>query len=206
MCFADWWNGFAGRIWPMGCTLENPDIDYEEEWWQHTPLSESNTNAERLWFNSVDTDTIFWARIQLLDGQQEAPVNTVLQQHPPKLFNRNPAIYLTKVDKICVYVFGMFPGFLENLLESGNLFGSATAATKTALGIIQLWFNYFRDMLAHTLPGRLSKEMPRSWFIYSCLPFCVWGWSICHSFAALPKRHATWHTRVSQTTRRSEFP
>jgi len=37
----------------------------------------------------------------------------------------------------------MIPGFLENLLESGTLFCDATAATKTALGIIQLWFNYF---------------------------------------------------------------
>ena len=23
-------------------------IDYEEEWWQHTPLSKSNTRGERL--------------------------------------------------------------------------------------------------------------------------------------------------------------
>jgi len=68
MCFAAGWNGFAGRILPVGHSVENPDIDYEEEWWQHTPLSESNTNVERLWFNSVDTATVFWTRIQLLDG------------------------------------------------------------------------------------------------------------------------------------------
>jgi len=55
----------------------------------------------------------------------------------------------------------MLPGFLENLLKSGNLFRSATAGMKTALAIIQLWFNYFRGILACTLPGRLSKEMPR---------------------------------------------
>jgi len=41
-------------------SLEIPDINYEEEWWQHTPLLETNNNNERLWFNSVDTDTIFW--------------------------------------------------------------------------------------------------------------------------------------------------
>jgi len=51
------------------------------------------------------------------------------------------------------------PGFLENLLESGNWFCGATAATIAALGIIQLWFNYFRGILAYTLPWRLSKEM-----------------------------------------------
>jgi len=44
----------------------------------------------------------------------------------------------------------MLLGILENLLESGNLFGCATAATKTAAGIIQLWFNYFRGILAFT--------------------------------------------------------
>jgi len=51
----------------------------------------------------------------------------------------------------------MLPGFLENLLESGDLVCSATAATKTALGIIQLWFNYSRGILSYALPGRLSK-------------------------------------------------
>jgi len=54
----------------------------------------------------------------------------------------------------------MLLGFLENLLESGNLFCRATAATKTTLGIMQLWLNNF-PILACTLPGRLSKEMPR---------------------------------------------
>jgi len=55
----------------------------------------------------------------------------------------------------------MLPGFLENLLESGNLFCSAAATTKTVLGLIWLWFNYFRGILTYTLPGRLGKEMPR---------------------------------------------
>jgi len=102
MCFAAGWNDFAGWVWPASRSLENPDKDYEEEWWLHTSLSESNTDAERLWFNTVDTDTIFWERIQLLDCQQEAPINTVLPQHPPKLFTRNPAIYFPEVDKTCV--------------------------------------------------------------------------------------------------------
>ena len=62
---------------------------------------------------------------------------------PPKLFTRNPVIYFPEVDKTCVYVFGRLPGFIENLLENGNLFCSATGATKTALGVLQLCFNYF---------------------------------------------------------------
>jgi len=55
----------------------------------------------------------------------------------------------------------MLLGFLENLLESGNLFCSATAMTKIALGIILLWFNHFRGILTYPLPGSLSKEIPR---------------------------------------------
>jgi len=98
MRFAAGWKGFAGRILPAGCSVENFDINYEE-WWQHMSLLESNTNAERLWFNSEDT--IFWTGIQLLDGQQEAPVKSVLPQQP-KLFTRNPAIYFHEVDRTCV--------------------------------------------------------------------------------------------------------
>jgi len=52
-------------------------------------------------------------------------------------------MYFSEVDKTCVYVFGMLPGFLEDWLEIGNLLCSATAATKTALGVLQLCFNYF---------------------------------------------------------------
>ena len=98
------WNGFAGLIRPSDRSLENPDVNYEEEWWQHTPLSESNTNNERLWLNSVHTDTIFWAGIHAFDGPQKESVNTLLPQHPPKLFTRNPAIYFPAVDKTCACI------------------------------------------------------------------------------------------------------
>jgi len=81
----------------------------------------------------------------------------------------------------------MFLGFLENLLESGNLFCSATAMTKTALGTIQLWFNYFRGILVYTFPGRL---MCGSWFIHSCLHI-LYGAINLLIFRHLSKRHAT---------------
>ena len=95
MCFAAGWNSFAGGIWSVGRSVENPDIDYEEEWWQHTPLSESNTNAERLWFNSVDTDTIFWAGLQLHNGQKEALVDTY-SHNTPKAFHEEPGHILSR--------------------------------------------------------------------------------------------------------------
>ena len=36
MCLVAGWNGFVGRIWPTDNRVENPDIDYEEEWYDIT--------------------------------------------------------------------------------------------------------------------------------------------------------------------------
>jgi len=74
---------------------------------------------------------------------------------------RNPTLYFPEVDKTCAYVFGRLPGFLENLLETGNLVCDSMAATKTALSTIQFQFNYSRGILAYTFPGSLNKEMLR---------------------------------------------
>ena len=142
--------------------------------------------------------------MQLLDGQQEAPVNTVLLQHPQN-FSRGTRQYtfhtFTRSVKDVYTSLACFQDF-SKVCWSGNLFCSTTAATKTALGISQLWFSYFRGIMACTLPGRLSTKMRGSWFIHSSLFFCVWSWSICQSFSALPKRHTARHT----TIRRSKFP
>jgi len=66
-----------------------------------------------------------------------------------------------------------------NLLESEHLVCSATATTKTELGIIQLWFNYFAASFYRELGIRFFWEAKErcsgSWCIHSCLPFCVWG-------------------------------
>jgi len=44
-------------------------------------------------------------------------------------------------------------------------------------------FGSIRGMLAYTLSGRLQAKSCRgSWFIHSCLPFSVWGWSILPIF------------------------
>ena len=91
----------------------------------------------------------------------------------PQSFLRGtqPFIYFPQADKACVYVFSMLPGFLETLLESENLFCSATATTKTAPGIIQLG-SIILAASWHTLfLGGLAKGC--SWFIPSCLHFCV---------------------------------
>jgi len=106
MCFAARWNGFAGRIWPECHSLETPDIKCEEEWWQHTPLSESTPTV-----NGCDLTPSTWIETSEQD----------------------------------------FPRFLENLLESGIFFCCATAVTRSALCIIQLWLNYSRHLLTRHL-------------------------------------------------------
>jgi len=103
----------------LAVTVYPVHIDYEKELWQYTPLSESNKDNERLWFNSADKETNFWAEIQRLDGQQQAVVKTVLPKHSPKLFTRNLVAWFVEVDKRAC-VFGIFPRCLENFLERGN--------------------------------------------------------------------------------------
>jgi len=58
----------------------------------------------------------------------------------------------------CLYFFGMLAGFLENLLEWKFVLWCCGSNENR---IIQLWFNYFRGIMACTLSGRLNKEMPR---------------------------------------------
>jgi len=101
--------------------------------------------------------------VRLLDGQQEAPVNTVLPQHPQNFSGgtRQYTFHTFPRSTKHVYTSLAYSQDFTKIYWSGNLLCSATAATKTALGIIQLWFNYFCGIMACTLPGRPSKEMPR---------------------------------------------
>jgi len=147
-------------------------------------------------------DTIFWAGVQLFDGQQEAPDRTPAT--PPKLLTTNLVVYFPEVDETCKYVFGMLPGFLENLLESGNLFCSGTGAKKTALGIIQLWLNYFSLPFLNELGMHSSCEAEQSDApVVGALNALALVVYVDDQFAnpSVPfqKHHDTWHTRVSQT-------
>jgi len=64
---------------------------------------------------------------------------------------RNLVVCFLEVDKACADVFGILPRFLKNFLGSENLVCNATAGTKTTLGIIQVWFNYFTASLSRHL-------------------------------------------------------
>ena len=59
-----------------------------------------------------------------------------------------------------------------------NLVFSVAPGTKTALGILHLWFNYFGIFFQgtwYTLPGSGGERCRGC--IHSRLLFCVWGWS-----------------------------
>jgi len=145
--------------------------------------------------------------MHLLDCQQEAPVNTVLPQ-PPQSF-----LWGTRP-----YTFPMPTKHVYTLLECSQDFSKIWWRVK--IWSVILWPRRKPHWVSSTFGsiiilaaswhslflGDLTKRCRGSWFIHSSLPFCVWGWSICQSFGALAKCHATWHTRVSQTIRRSKFP
>jgi len=117
MCFAAGWNGLEGRIWPAGRSVENPDVLWRGVVTAHTTVRVQHqrwtvmSKLRRHGHNLLNRNTVIW---QPAIGTRQA-ANTVLLQHPPKLFTRNPAIYFTEVDetRVLANVFGMLPGFLE---------------------------------------------------------------------------------------------
>ena len=52
------------------------ELDYDEEWWQHTPLLQSTPTVNVSDLTPL-TRSKFWVGIQWLDVQQQAAVNTV---------------------------------------------------------------------------------------------------------------------------------
>jgi len=89
------------------------------------------------------------------------------------------------------------------MLQSENLVRSATTWMETAVGIMQVWFNYFAASvsrhLAYTFPGRLRRDMSRQ-LVHSLLsPLCIGIITpVCQSFGGSPEHQVTWHTQVSQ--------
>jgi len=158
-CNAASWNDFTGRIWPVSRCVKNSDID----WRVVTAYTIAGVQHQswkvviylrRHGHNFLSRNTVTW-RPARGTSQHRTP------QHPQNI-SRGTRQYtfhtfLRSTKHVYTYL-ACSQGFLK-ICWSGKLFCSATAATKTALGIIQLWFNYFRGIMASTLPGRLSKEM-----------------------------------------------
>jgi len=125
-----------------------------------THLSESSTHGERLWLTPS-------TRIQTSEQEyndlaaSNRRLSTLLPKHLLSFSRKTRSYALPRSTKHVFtvgYVFGMLPRFLENVMESGILFCCATAATKTALCITQLWFNYFAASFYKALGVHFSRE------------------------------------------------
>jgi len=109
--------------------------------------------------------------LQLLDGQQEVPVNTVLPQHPQRFFKRNPAIYFSQVDKTCVDVFGMVPGF-SKISWRVEICSVVLRPRRKQRWVSSCFGSVIFAAPWHTLfLGGWAMVCRGSWFIHSCLHF-----------------------------------
>jgi len=77
MCFGGGWNSFAGRIWPTGCNVENPEADYGDS----THHCRSPTPA----LNSCDLTP----SMRTKSSEQEYSYLTASKRHPSTLHSRN---------------------------------------------------------------------------------------------------------------------
>ena len=107
-----------------------------------TPLSESNTNGERSWLNFPDMDTNLWAEIQWLENQSQRP-STPTPATLPKAFHKEPGYMPSRGRQSLLRGLWDTPKVFQNFSGGWNVVCNATAVTKTALGIIQLWLKYF---------------------------------------------------------------
>jgi len=76
-------------------------------------------------------------------SNRRASTSYIISQQLPLLFARNSVVCFIEVDKTCVDVFGILPGFHKKLLEIENLVCSATFKTKTTTGYPPILFQYF---------------------------------------------------------------
>jgi len=83
----------------LAACLAITDMGYEKEWWKHTPLSTIDIQGELVGFNTVNTDTNFWAQMEWLDRQQQVVFYTTLLQKNPQSFPWGTWSYVVEVNK-----------------------------------------------------------------------------------------------------------
>jgi len=165
MYFAAGRNSFAGRIWPTGRSLKTPDIEYEEEWWQHTPLSGVYQHGERLWFNSTYKST---------DCEQEYSYLTASKRWPSTPFSRNTPQSFSGGTRS--YNFPRLTKHVYTSLECSQDFSKICWRVEFCCDVLRPWRKphrvssslgsiisryLFTKHLAYTFLGRLRTEMPQ---------------------------------------------
>ena len=100
--------------------LRTTDVNYEKEWWRHTPLSDSIINGDWSWFNSLNMDTCLSTNIvtrRPVWGSCQHCTHATL----PKAFLKEPGRRLSRGRQSmwnCEGVFNILPRFLKILLEN----------------------------------------------------------------------------------------
>ena len=102
--------------------------------WKHPSLSKSSTKDVRFWSKAMGMDANVWAKLQLLDSQEQEDINTVVLQLTRKAFSKDPVWCFVKVDKTSIDIFGIFQ-------QKSKFVFCATARTNSAL-VLRLSFSY----------------------------------------------------------------
>ena len=89
--------------------------------------------------NNCDLNLLTWTQTSKRKCNILIPTN----RHPLTPFSRGTRSCALSKSITRVGAFPILPRFLENFLEREKLVCSATAGTKTAMGIFQICFNYF---------------------------------------------------------------
>ena len=153
------WNGFTGRIWPTSSCVKSPDIDWRGAVTAHTIAWVQHIYLRRHGHNFLSRNTITWRSTRgIRQHRYSHNTHIIFHEEPGNIYGN-----LHTFPRSTKHVYTSFACYQDfsKIYWSGNSFWSATVATKTALGIIQLWFIYFGGIMACTLPGRQSKDMPR---------------------------------------------
>ena len=106
----------------------------------NTP-SESSNNGKHSWFKSPDAETNCWSGIQWRPATGGCQHRTPATLHKP--FHEEPGRMLSRGRQSMCRPLWHTSKISQKFAGELNLVCSTTARTKTALGIIQVWFNYF---------------------------------------------------------------
>jgi len=147
------------------------------------PLQTASNHALR---QRLDEITFYGERLMASDRQRRNP--TKLR----KGFLEVPVKCFFEVEKTRVDIYGIFPRFLENLLESENMLCRATARKKAQWVLSSLASVISRHLLSRHLAFTFFQKSwgkcPGSWCIPFCLLYCVWGWLTQFANPCVPSR------------------
>ena len=168
MCFVAGWNGFVGRIWPAGNSVENPDIDYEEEWYDITHHCRNPTPTLNDCESTPTTVT--------QSSEQEYGELRASNRHPSTPCSHNITQSFSRGTG--PYTFPRSTKLVNTSLACSQDFLKVWWRVEISSVVLRPrqkphWVSSsfgFRGILAYTLPGDLAKKC-RGWLIHSCLPF-----------------------------------